>query len=148
MAHCTSLLLRGHGSRLWKHTAFGKKCFLSTHLHFPIPTSVPSQCTSKISVVPLFPIQFSDHGVALSAVDMLSLLREVFGDMTQLCPPLVTKVIKSLCVAAAVSMSNREQHQTVIPILLCLRDWFMMLPSMKEGGMLPPPVTATVFEVR
>lgn len=78
---------------------------------------------------------------------MLSLLREVYGEIVQLCPSLVSKAIEALCTAAAVCMGSKEQYQTVTPILLCLRDWFMLLPSLKEASWLSPSAITAVFEV-
>ena len=65
-----------------------------------------------------FNLQFADRTVAMSAIDMTSLLLEVSAPMKQLYPSMPSKVLEALCYAiAGATMCIPHSHNLCVCVL-------------------------------
>lgn len=65
-----------------------------------------------------FNLQFADRTVAMSAIDMTSLLLEVSASMKQLYPSMPSKVLEALCYAiAGATMCIPHSHNQCVCVL-------------------------------
>ena len=67
-------------------------------------------------VILLFILQFADRSVAMSAIDMTSLLLEVSAPMKQLYPSLPSKVLEALCYAIAGATINHSHNMCTLQL--------------------------------
>ena len=80
-------------------------------------------CTKNIEYIyaygdSAFNLQFADRTVAMSAIDMTSLLLEVSAPMKQLYPSMPSKVLEALCYAiAGATMCIPHSHNLCVCVL-------------------------------
>jgi hypothetical protein len=115
----------------------------------------PSTHVSEAVDILLASLTFPERSVSMTAIDLLTFLTEVAPQVQASFPAVPARLLQGLTHSLARLMTDPDLRRApwvtkvLVTLLLCLRDWLMVLPlqQMVRDSQLPRPALQEAFKV-